>query len=113
MSSFSTQPRVVCSTYWFQLRANDAPRSIRERLGRILRDLAQSVDGLHSIGVELNSIPPISQQQRKDCIRMGLDAMHRGLDSEARSAAIELILQNQFSELYDEELFTPGDQSPK
>ncbi|WP_153116033.1 hypothetical protein [Rhodocyclus tenuis] len=68
-------------------------KSIRDRLGQWLRDVATRIDGRHSLEISIVTAPPISHEDEVAIIHHGLKAMSWAVTDSAQNAATESILQ--------------------
>ena len=99
-------------TYGCTLRINPAPTSMRERVGRALRSLAQMSDGMLSLGVEMDSNPSISFAEKKEILDKGFEQMRQNLEEYARQAAVEQVLRAADPELFEDEACSHSDERP-
>lgn len=90
-------------TYGCTLRINPAPTSMRERVGRALRSLAQMSDGMTSLGVAIDSSPALSPEERQEILDKGFEQMRQNLEEYTRQAAVEQVLRAADPDLFEDE----------
>lgn len=93
-------PNIPTNIYWSELRVNASPRNRRERLGDWLRRIAARIDGRHSLSVEINTLPVIDADTKLACIRAGVKAMGKAVDSETHAAMLNAQIQMHMPSLY-------------
>jgi hypothetical protein len=67
-------------------------KTVREWLGAALRSLACRVDGRLSLAIDIDTSPPISSQQKIECIKFGFGQMKIAIEDTVRAEATERIL---------------------
>lgn len=82
----------------WRLQVNTQP-GWRGWLATRLRLLAQHIDGSTTLGITIQSDPPLSPRRERQALACGLEAMERAVASEVRDAAIERALIRTYPEL--------------
>jgi hypothetical protein len=80
---------IPSSTYWYEIRANGRPKSFKDRVGDLLRNLAQKLDGRHSLSIDIDTLPVISEQAKAECILAGIKNIKENVDGAVRDEMIE------------------------
>ena len=77
--------------YSWSFHANQN-RSLRHRLGSLLRRTADLLDRRISVALEISTTPQISVEDRDSCVLFGVRQMCRAVEESAKSAGIEHVL---------------------
>ena len=76
------------STYKYRFAVNRS-YNWQQKIGRLLRLLAQKIDGRHSLSIEMVSEPPIGIDREHACIFAGLKVMESSLIDEVKDLVLE------------------------
>ena len=102
----------MAERYWFQalplrgfavgfswrVMGNTQP-GWRGWLANRLRRLAQRVDGALTLGITIETSPPLHPRRNRQVIDFAVQAIERAVASEARDAAVDLALTDTYPEL--------------
>jgi hypothetical protein len=72
----------------------------RQIVGSILRRLADFIDKRKTLAVDILTLPPLTDQQRTQCMSQGTRAIIAAVRSEAESEALESIMRDYCGRLY-------------
>lgn len=86
--------------WWFRVSANTRETG-RKRIGNLLRDVADVIDGRESYALEMLSVPPVSEATRRVIVRKGIEHMGRLLDESAHSEAMDAGMKELCPKLYE------------
>lgn len=86
-------------SFWWQVKCN-SPRSMRQRVGQWLHELAFKVDGRRFLALEYQSDPPLSRRQLREVESSAVQHLHECVRSEVREECIERLLRRQRADLY-------------
>lgn len=92
--------RITMNT-WQSLDINDNT-GWRKQVGILLQNLATLVDGRCRLAVEIQSIPPLTERQHKECIHAGIVAIEQAVKSELHSECLEMVMRQELPKLYKE-----------
>lgn len=80
------------ANYKWHFRVNGQAKRWQERLGDALRALAQRIDGRVTLGIAIETSPPISDADKIACVKHGLGAMQWAVEQSTRLECIENVL---------------------
>lgn len=92
--------RITMQT-WQSLDIN-CNKGWRKKVGILLQNLATLVDGRTRLAVEIQSIPPLTDRQRKECIHAGIVAIELAVRSELHCECLEMVMREELPKLYKE-----------
>lgn len=82
---------MLSAAYEWRLAINER-KSLREKVGMVLRDIATRLDGRSSIAIDIQTTPPLSYGDRLMCIKAGFKTIQFALEETTRTEAAERIL---------------------
>lgn len=82
---------MLSAAYELRLAIN-ARKSLREKVGMVLRDIATRVDGRSSVAIDITTTPPLSDADQLQCIKAGFKTIQFALEETTRTEAVERIL---------------------
>lgn len=97
--------KIDIESYKYRLRINTRD-NFREKLGHLLRTLAQKIDGSYSFGIRMETSPKISKRSEMECILTGFGAMEKALIIEVKEQSLENAMRENFTELFEKEKTT-------
>lgn len=80
------------STYTWSFKCNEAATP-RQKIGNALRQLAERFDGRISLAIDIQGTPPITQQQKVECVLFGLGKIRFAAQETVRAEAQERMLE--------------------
>jgi hypothetical protein len=72
-----------------KFRVNGDPINWRERIGNALRSTAQRIDQRFSLGISIESMPLMTNEQKKECITIGIREMQNAAFQQGRLLALD------------------------
>jgi hypothetical protein len=93
--------RITMET-WQSIGIND-DQGWRNQVGILLQNLATWIDGRTRLAVEIQSVPPLTERQRMECIGAGVVAIDRAIRSELHSECLEMVMRQELPNLYRKE----------
>lgn len=82
---------MLTSSFEWSFRVNRS-QTIREKIGSALRSLAWRVDGRVSLAIAIESTPPLSQEQKIECIQFATRQLKMAIEDTVKTLAEERIL---------------------
>jgi hypothetical protein len=99
--------RIVSLPWRIELVVNARPRSVRQRVGRWLRLLAQRIDGRPSLALSVVTEPHVSDRVVRRCVQFGLDHAAALLKSEVLELNTDHAMRLAHPELFRDRRPTP------
>lgn len=87
---------------WVSVQSNN-DIGLAQKIGNLLRWVANFIDGRHTLAVEILTIPTIGAVQKDECISRGIAAMQAAANSYTEAEALELVMREHCGALYEHE----------
>jgi len=82
---------MLTATFEWSVRIN-LTNNLREKIGAALRSLAYRIDGRLSLAIDIESTPPLSLEQKVECIQFANRQMKMAVADTVKTAAEERVL---------------------
>jgi len=89
--------------YHVSFFCNERPRNWRERVGEVLRDAADLLDGRASLAVQMSSDPQLSAEVQRDVLLKGMEHMARCFKDAVADECREELLREVRPDLFASE----------
>lgn len=106
MSSNSEPESILVTTfrYAWRIDCNAKPKHCRDRIGGMLRAIAERIDGRASLAVVMATDPPLPTGTVHEIARKGVEHMARLLEESARAECSERLLRQMEPQLFEDRL---------
>lgn len=85
----------------FIFRANGAPASMNERVGNVLRNLADKVDGRMTVAFSFKTTPQLEYTRLARCIESGFHTIQQSMEHEVVLDATEELFEELRPDLFE------------
>jgi hypothetical protein len=89
------------TSYTYKLDCNVKPKTWASRVALLLRNVADLIDGRHTLAIEMDSTPQISISVQIECMSIGLDHMTRTFKEAVRNEASEALMRDAYPNVFN------------